>query len=206
MSSRGASGPIRMKLTVHTFLTLDGVMQAPGHPDEDRSNGFDQGGWVGPYADAEFGAIVSSWFAHADEFLLGRSTHQDMQAYWSTVTDPDDAIAVALNGLPKHVPSSTITSSDWAGTTIVTGDVVEAATALKARPGRELQVHGSWQLVRTLHDAGLVDTYRLVTFPVVLGAGKRLFADGAAPTGFTVVDTEVTSGGLVHQVLEPAGA
>ncbi|MGI5127703.1 dihydrofolate reductase family protein [Pseudonocardia sp. CA-107938] len=192
-----------MQLTVHTFLSLDGVMQAPGAPDEDRSNGFDQGGWVGPYADAEFGAIVSGWFTHADEFLLGRSTHDDMQSYWSTVTDPDDAIAAALNGLPKHVPSSTITSSTWANTSIITGDVVAAVRELKARSGRELQVHGSWQLVRTLHDAGLVDTYRLVTFPVVLGAGKRLFAEGAAPVGFRVVDTAVTSGGLIHQVLEP---
>jgi len=192
-----------MKLTVHTFLSLDGVMQAPGRPDEDRSNGFDQGGWVGPYADAEFGAIVNGWFIHADEFLLGRSTHDDMQTYWSTVTDPGNPVAAALNGLPKHIPSSTITSSGWANTTIITGDVVAAAKQLKAHPGRELQVHGSWQLVRTLHDAGLVDTYRLVTFPVVLGSGKRLFAEGAAPSGFTVVDTEVTSGGLVHQVLEP---
>jgi dihydrofolate reductase len=192
-----------MKLTVHTFLTLDGVMQGPGRPDEDRSGGFDRGGWVGPYADADFGAIVTGWFAHADEFLLGRNTHADMEQYWSTVTDPDDAIAVALNGLPKHVPSSTITASSWANTSIVTGDVVAAAKELKARPGRELQVHGSWQLVRALHDAGLVDTYRLVTFPVVVGGGKRLFAEGAAPTGFTVTETAVTAAGAVHQVLEP---
>lgn len=193
-----------MRLTVHTFVTLDGVMQGPGGRDEDTSNGFDQGGWLVPHVDDDFGRIVSGWFGAADEILLGRSTYDMMQRFWTEVDDPADPVASALNGLPKHVVSTTLTDPTWHNSTVITEDVVSAVTALKERPGRELQVHGSWQLVRTLHDAGLVDEYRLLVFPVVLGAGKRLFAEGAATSGFRLVDSEVTSKGVVHQVLQPA--
>lgn len=193
-----------MKLTVHTFVTLDGVMQGPGGADEDTSNGFDCGGWVVPHIDEDFGRIVDGWFAQVDEFLLGRTTYDMMQAFWSQVTDPEDRVAAALNMLPKHVVSTTLTDPTWQNTTVISTDVVGAVSALKDRPGRELQVHGSWQLVRTLHDAGLVDEYRLMVFPVVLGSGKRLFAEGAATSGFTLVDSDVTSAGVIYQVLRPA--
>jgi dihydrofolate reductase len=192
-----------MKLTVHTFVTLDGVMQGPGGRDEDRSNGFEHGGWLVPYVDDDFGRIVTEWFGHADEILLGRSTYDMMRSFWTEVDDPADPVATALNGLPKNVVSRTLTDASWHNSKVIAGDVVDSVTGLKARAGRELQVHGSWQLVRTLHDAGLVDEYRLLLFPVVLGSGKRLFADGAATTGFTLVDSEVTSTGVTHQVLRP---
>ncbi len=192
-----------MKLTVHTFLTLDGVMQGPGGVDEDASSGFDRGGWLVPHADDDMGRIVDGWFSQADEILLGRSTYDMMQAYWSAVTDPEDPVATALNGLPKHVVSTTLTDPTWHNTTVISSDVVDAVAALKERPGRELQVHGSWQFARTLHDAGLVDEYRLLVFPVVVGSGKRLFADGAATSAFTLVESEVTGAGAIHQVLRP---
>jgi dihydrofolate reductase len=192
-----------MKLTVHTFLTLDGVMQGPGGAEEDRSDGFDRGGWLVPYVDDDFGRIVDGWFREADEFLLGRTSYQLMQAFWPDVTDPDNAVAVKLNSLPKHVVSTTLAEATWHNSTIIAGDVVARVAALKDRPGRELQLHGSWQLARTLHDAGLVDEYRLLVFPVVVGAGKRLFAEGAAASGFTLVDSAVTSAGVTYQVLRP---
>jgi dihydrofolate reductase len=192
-----------MKLTVHTFLTLDGVMQGPGGAEEDRSDGFDRGGWLVPYVDDDFGRIVDGWFREADEFLLGRTSYQLMQAFWPDVTDPDNAVAAKLNSLPKHVVSTTLAEATWHNSTIIAGDVVARVAALKDRPGRELQLHGSWQLARTLHDAGLVDEYRLLVFPVVVGAGKRLFAEGAAASGFTLVDSAVTSAGVTYQVLRP---
>jgi dihydrofolate reductase len=193
-----------MDLTVHTFLSLDGVMQGPGGAEEDTSNGFDRGGWVVPYADQDFGQIVNGWFGRADAVLLGRSTYDMMYAFWSQVTDPDDVVAAALNGLPKHVVSTTLTEAAWRHTTVIPTDVVDAVSALKDRPGGELQVHGSWQLARTLHDAGLVDEFRLMVFPVVLGSGKRLFADGTSTSAFTLVDHAVTSAGVTYQALRPA--
>lgn len=193
-----------MQLTVHTFLSLDGVMQGPGGPDEDTTGGFDRGGWVVPHIDAGFGRIVDSWFARADAILLGRTTFDMMRTFWTQVTDPDDTVAAALNGLPKHVVSRTLTEPGWRHTTVIDGDVVASVAALKQRPGREVQVHGSWRLARTLHDAGLVDEYRLMVFPVVLGSGKRLFAEGAATSAFHLVESEATATGVLYQVLRPA--
>lgn len=192
-----------MELTVHTFLTLDGVLQGPGGADEDPSGGFTRGGWVVPFIDEGFGRIVDGWFDRADEILFGRTTYEMMAAFWPQVTDPADHVAQVLNGRPKHVVSSTLRDPAWAGTSVVTGDVLAAVAALKDRPGGELQVHGSGRLARTLHDAGLVDTYRLMVFPVVLGGGKRLFGEGATASGFTLVDSEVTAAGVCHQVLRP---
>ena len=193
-----------MKLTVHTFVTLDGVMQGPGAPEEDTSGGFKQGGWLVPHVDEDFGRIVDGWFTDADGFLFGRGTYDLMSSHWPNVTDPADTVAGKLNNLPKHVVSGTLTDPSWQNTTVISGDVAGAVAELKARPGRELQVHGSWRLARTLHDAGLVDEYRLLVFPVVVGAGKRLFAEGAAPSGFTLAASEVTGTGVIHQVLRPA--
>ena len=195
-----------MKLTLNTFLSLDGVMQGPGGPDEDRSGGFDQGGWVVPFVDDVFGTVVSSWFAETDEVLFGRTTYDMMYAFWSTVTDPDDQVATMLNTRPKHIVSTTLRDPAWNNSTVIDRDVVDAVRALKQRPGGELQVHGSCGLARTLHDAGLIDEYRLIVFPVVVGGGKRLFPDGSAPGSFTMVSSSVTSKGAVAMALRPAGS
>lgn len=194
-----------MELSVHTFLTLDGVMQGPGGPDEDRSGGFDRGGWIVPLADEEFGPIVDDWFTRADAILLGRTTYQVMQAYWTTVTDPENPVASALNTYPKYVVSTTLSEATWDNSTLISDDVVESVQALKEEPGREVQVHGSWQLARTLHDAGLVDVYRLMIFPVVVGSGKRLFDASSTPSGFDVVTATTTSTGIAYLELRPVG-
>ena len=193
-----------MKLVVHEFLTLDGVMQGPGGVEEDPSNGFDRGGWIVPFTEDEgFGAVVDSWFRTVDTFLLGRTTYELFHPFWSQVTDPDNPVAVKLNTLPKVVASSTLRDPTWQATTVLDGDPVEAVAALKARDGGELQVHGSWRLASTLHTAGLVDEYRLLIFPVCVGAGKRLFEDGPA-TGFTVAESRTLGSGAAYLVLRPA--
>jgi dihydrofolate reductase len=193
-----------MRLTVHTFLTLDGVMQGPGGAEEDTSGGFTRGGWLIPYADEDMGAIVDSWFAHADAILFGRTTFELMRSFWPHVTDPDDRAATALNGLPKYVVSSTLQDPGWDATTVLTGDSLAAVRELKEQPGGELQVHGSAGLAASLHAAGLVDEYRLLVFPVTVGAGKRLFTQDAPPSGFTVVESRMTSTGAVYTALAPA--
>ncbi|MCO1659040.1 dihydrofolate reductase family protein [Pseudonocardia humida] len=194
-----------MQLSVNTFLSLDGVMQGPGAVDEDTSGGFDRGGWLVPQADAASSEVVAGWFRLADAILLGRSTYQMMRTYWSRVTDPDNSVAVALNTYPKHVVSSSLdeAAADWTGTSLVRGDVVDAVRRLKEQPGRELQVHGSHRLARTLHDAGLVDVYRLLYFPVVVGTGKRLFDEGAVPSSFRVDGGEILGSGAVSLTLVP---
>ena len=193
-----------MKLTVHTFVSLDGVMQGPGGRDEDTSGGFELGGWLVPLFDEDLGRIVNGWFAQADAILLGRTTYQMFQPYWEQVTDPDDAVARVLNSLPKYVVSSSLTEATWNNTTVLPANFLEAVDDLKSGPGRELQVHGSYRLVRALHDAGLVDEYRLVIFPVVLGQGKRLFEPGVTPSAFTLTGSKATQSGAVHLTLLPA--
>jgi dihydrofolate reductase len=190
-----------MRLTLHTFVTLDGVMQGPGRTDEDTSGGFEHGGWLVPYADEEFGGIVDSWFRRVDAFLLGRTTYELFHEYWPQVTDPGDIVAEKLRELPKYVVSTTLTSADWQHTTVLDG--VDAVRELKRQPGGELQVHGSRGLAGALHAAGLVDEYRLMVFPVVLGQGKRLFTDGMPASGFTVTESRTTSGGITYLALTP---
>lgn len=194
-----------MKLTMTLFLTLDGVYQGPGGPDEDRSGGFDRGGWVAPYVDDDFGRLVSAWFAEADAFLLGRRTYEIFAAYWPAVTDPDDPVAGPLNRLPKYVASATLGSVQWEHAELIEGDVAEALRRLKQQPGRDLQVHGSGALAGFLHEHGLIDEYRLFTFPVVLGRGKRLFPEGATPADLELLDMKRTSAGVTVQTYSPAG-
>jgi dihydrofolate reductase len=188
-----------MELSVNIFVSLDGVMQGPGGPSEDTSNGFAYGGWLVPHAAEGQLDPVDGWFREADAILLGRSTFDMMRAFWSQVTvEPDNIVSTVLNTWKKYVVSNTLSDEDaaWGDTTVLRGDdIVDQVRRLKAQPGRELQVHGSWQLVRTLHDAGLVDTYLLIQFPVVVGAGKRLFEEGAVPSTYKITSAEVLSGG-----------
>ncbi|MPZ21523.1 MAG: dihydrofolate reductase [Luteitalea sp.] len=194
------------KLIITTFLSVDGVMQAPGAPDEDRSGGFAHGGWMVPHSDEDLGRIVTAWIEQASAFLLGRGTYEIFAAHWPRVTDPDDVIARALNNLPKYVASTTLKAAEWHNTTVISGDVVEAVRALKQEGTGELQVHGSPGLAQTLIANDLVDEYRLWVHPVVLGSGKRLFADGAVPAALRLSATKTTSTGVVVHTYERADA
>ncbi|MCW5253208.1 MULTISPECIES: dihydrofolate reductase family protein [unclassified Streptomyces] len=193
------------KLVVTTFLTLDGVYQGPGGPEEDPRDGFTQGGWSVPYGDEDFGRFVTDVFGRAGAFLLGRRTYDIFAGYWPHVTDPADPIAARLNGLPKYVVSSTLADPRWTGTTVLGGDLAGEVTALTARTDGEVQVHGSGALARSLLDLGLVDTVHLLTFPVVLGAGRRLFPEGTAPTAFRHTGGGVTGAGVSIRTYEVAG-
>lgn len=194
-----------MKLTVNTFVTLDGVMQAPGGPSEDADGGFERGGWLIPYADEGMGSVVEGWFAKADAVLLGRTTYRMMESHWPLLDDDGSHTWRALNAGRKYVVSTTMSDADatWGDTTVVKGDIVEEIRRLKAQPGGEIQVHGSWRLIQTLHEAGLVDEYRLLVFPVSVGGGKRLFAEGSLPSGFEVSDTSITDAGAQAMTLTP---
>lgn len=193
------------ELTITTFLSLDGVMQAPGGPGEDESGNFRYGGWTFPHFDEDTGKAMTEIFSKADAFFLGRGTYDIFAAYWPRVTGPNDQIAGKLNALPKFVASRTRTSFPWNNSTHVR-DVVKEAAELKRRFAREVQVHGSAGLAQTLIEQDLVDEYRLLTFPVVLGTGKRLFGAGAVPRTLKLVKSSTTSTGVIISVYRPAGS
>ena len=192
------------ELTLTTFLTLDGVMQAPGGPTEDTDGNFPHGGWLVPHADADMGATMLDIFARADAFLLGRKTYDIFAAHWPRVTDSDDPVATKLNTLSKFVASRTPRELAWQNSTAV-ADVVKTVVALKQRFAGEVQVHGSGDLAQTLIAHDLIDEYRLLVFPVLLGTGKRLFGAGTAPATLQQVRSHTTGTGTVISVYRRAG-
>ncbi|MER5871704.1 dihydrofolate reductase family protein [Streptomyces sp. NPDC002044] len=194
------------KLTLTTFLTLDGVMQAPGGPDEDRSGGFDYGGWLAPFADEGMGEFMTEVFDRAGAFLLGRRTYEIFAGYWPRQTDPADPIASRLNGLPKYVASTTLKEPAWAGTTVIDGEQLqsEVVRAKDATEG-ELQVHGSGALAQWLLARDLVDELNLLVYPVFLGTGRRLFPTGGLPTACEVTQSRTTSSGTAIHTYRPTG-
>lgn len=194
-----------MKLTLTEFITLDGIYQGPGSPEEDPSDGFTRGGWIVPHIDGAFIERTAAWLRQADGLLLGRRTYEAFARDWPQITDPDDPFTELMNSLPKYVVSSQLTKADWAPSTVLRGDAATEVGELKQRPGRELQIHGSGRLARSLLSAGLVDELRLVISPVILAQGRRLFPDGGMPSGWRVRDQSTTPGGLMIVVLDPTG-
>ncbi|MCD6021409.1 MAG: riboflavin biosynthesis protein RibD [Actinomycetia bacterium] len=192
------------KLIVSTFLTLDGVMQAPGGPEEDDSGGFAHGGWSVNYWDDLMGEVKSEEFNVPFDMLLGRRSYEILGAYWPNA--PEDAGGKPLNDATKYVCSRSHPSLDWTPALLLEGDAAEGVAALKENDdGPELQVHGSGNLAQTLIHYGLVDEYRLWVFPLVLGSGKRLFADGTIPAGLKLIDSKVSTTGVFMGTYEPAG-
>lgn len=194
-----------MKLTLTEFMTLDGVTQGPGAPDEDTSDGFTQGGWFVPHMDERFVELAASWLGEADALMFGRRTYVNFARDWPNITDPDDPFTDRMNGLPKYVASNSLEAADWNPTTILSADVPAQVAEVKRQPGREVQIHGSARLAQSLLAAGLIDTMRLVIAPVVLGNGRRLLPPGGAPAGLRLQSTEVTPGGLAIHVYETTG-
>jgi dihydrofolate reductase len=190
-----------MNLVMMEFVTLDGISQGPGSPDEDRSDGFALGGWLVPFVDDAFLAQIQAWASEADAYLFGRRTYQEFAVAWPQMDDPDDVVARSLNGCPKYVASQTLSQADaaWGPATVLSGDVPAQVAALKQQPGREIQIHGSTRLSQGLLDAGLIDEVRLVVAPVVLGTGRRFFRDGATPTGLALTHSQTTPSGLALQ-------
>jgi len=191
------------QLVVSTFLTLDGVMQAPGGPGEDDSGGFAHGGWTVPYFDEQVGAFMGELMTPPFDLVLGRRTYDIFAAYWPHASEEEGA--GPLNDATKYVASRGRPTLSWERSVLIEGDVAEGIAALKEQNGPQLQVHGSQNLLQTLIRAGLVDRYRLLVFPVVLGSGKRLFADGTIPSALRLVSSTVSGTGVVMGTYEPAG-
>ena len=198
-----------MKLTINTNVSVDGVMQGLGGPDEDRSGGFERGGWAMPYFDEETAALVGQVYQRADAFLFGRRTYETFAGSWGTgswgANQGDNPISAALNTRPKYVASTTLTDPQWGDTTVLSGEVAAAVGELKAKPGGELQVVGSLSLVRWLLDNDLVDEITLLTYPVVVGQGTRLFPDTGPDLALELVELRATPSGVTIQVYRTAG-
>ena len=191
------------KLIVSTFLTLDGVMQAPGGPEEDDSGGFEHGGWSVNYWDDLMGEVKTEEFNVPFDMLLGRRSYEILGAFWPSA--PEEAGGKPLNDATKFVASRGRPALEWEPSVLIEGDAAEGVAELTETDGPELQVHGSGNLIQTLMRHGLVDEYRLWVFPLVLGSGKRLFADGTIPAGLKLVDNKVSTTGVVMGTYEPAG-
>jgi dihydrofolate reductase len=192
------------KLIVSTFLTLDGVMQAPGGPGEDDSGGFTHGGWSVNYWDDQMGQVMGEATSRPFAMVLGRRTFDIMAAYWPHA--PEDQGGKVFNEATKYVASRSRPNLEaWSNSVLIEGDAAEGLAALKAEDGPELQVHGSANLIQTLLRHNLVDQFRLWVFPLVIGTGKRLFAEGTIPSGLTLVDHKVSTTGVVIGTYEPAG-
>jgi dihydrofolate reductase len=193
------------KLIVLAMISLDGVMQAPGGPDEDTDGGFTFGGWVAPFFDEFFATVMDEQLDRPFDLLLGRRTYEIFASYWPHQTDPTDRVAVGLNKARKYVASRRHVELPWRDSVPLSGDIVEAVRALKASDGPDLQVHGSTDLLQTLLAHDLVDKLWLKTVPVVLGSGKRLFGEGAIPAGFAAGDVSASPLGVVFATYERAG-
>jgi dihydrofolate reductase len=189
-------------LIVNTFLTLDGVMQAPGGPEEDDSGGFTHGGWSVNYWDERMAEVIGEAMSRPFDLVLGRRTYDIFAAYWPRATE---AAAKPLNDATKYVASRGRPALEWPTSALIAGDAADGIAALKRTDGPELQVHGSGNLLQTLIRRDLVDRYRLWVFPVVIGSGRRLFADGTVPAGLRLVDSTVSTTGVVIGTYEPAG-
>src|SRR3954447_14802310 len=192
-----------MRLTMQTFLTLDGVMQAPGGPGEDDDGGFPHGGWSVNYWDDQMGEVMDAAMSAPFDLLLGRRTYDIFAAFWPNA--PEEAGGKPLNDATKYVASRGTPSLPWERSVQIEGDVADGVARLKKDDGPELQVHGSGNLIQTLMANGLNDEYRLWVFPVVLGSGKRLFADGTIPAALRLTDSKVSTTGVVIGTYEPAG-
>ena len=193
------------RLVVSAFVSLDGVMQAPGGPSEDPDGGFEHGGWSVPYFDEDMGEIMVEQFAGMESLLLGRRTYEIFAAHWPNITDENDPVASKLNAMPKHVASRSLSEVKWNNAHLLQGDVADAVAELKKQPGGEINVQGSSNLIRTLQQHDLVDEYRLLIEPVVLGTGKRLFADGTAPAAMSLVSVRPTKSGAMYCTYERVG-
>jgi dihydrofolate reductase len=198
-----------MKLTTITHVSVDGVMQGLGGAEEDRRGGFERGGWALPLFVDEAATFLDEVFQRADAFLFGRRTYEIFARSWGTgswgANQGDNPISVALNTRPKYVASSTLADPDWANTTVLSGDVAAAVGELKAKPGGELQVHGSGALIRWLLDNDLVDEIVLLTYPVVIGQGTRLFPDSGGDRALELVESRATPTGVTIQAYRPTG-
>ena len=204
-SPGGPEGEHMRKLVVGTFLTMDGVMQAPGGPDEDRDGGFEHGGWSVKYWDEMMGKLIVEQTLQSDSLLLGRRTYEIFAAHWPRVTDPNDPVAAKLNSMQKYVASRTLHRVEWHNSTLLPGDAAGAVARLKGQAGGEVHVTGSSNLIQSLLKHDLVDEFRLWVFPVIIGSGKRLFGDGAIPGAFRLADVKASSTGVAIQRYERAG-
>jgi dihydrofolate reductase len=193
------------KLVVLSFITLDGVMQAPGGPEEDPTGGFKHGGWVFPYFDDFLGNVMDRQMGHPFDLLLGRRTYEIFAAYWPYVKTEEGPIAAGFNKAKKYVASRTLTKFDWSNSELITGDVADEVRKLKKQDGPEIQVHGSGNLIQTLLKHDLVDELWLKIFPITFGRGKRLFADGTIPVGFKLLESQSSPKGVIIASYARAG-
>ncbi|MFG1705281.1 dihydrofolate reductase family protein [Nonomuraea sp. M3C6] len=191
------------RLVVSTFVSLDGVMQAPGGPGEDDSHDFPHGGWLPPHLDEGFNRIMGPQFDRADGMLLGRKSYDILASHWPNV--PDEEGGAKINSMAKYVTTRTPMTAAWRNTEVLVGEAAQTVADLKQRTDGEILVQGSSDLIRTLQQAELVDEYRLLVFPVVLGQGKRLFAEGTTPAGLKLTGSTTTDAGVVYVTYEWAG-